>query len=109
MAPPAKRLPFKRGDRVICVDDTVVHPRLRPYIISPVRVGRCYIVRECRFSGGRPGVWLEELFNRVVPEYDEEIGFYAFRFAPVPHGPENAFGTRGNVSKPKPRANLKVK
>lgn len=80
---------FKRGDHVICVDDTHYYPHMKPYFSHWPRVGEMYTVRESRMVGENEGVYLEGVYNLVHPVYREECGYFAFRFAIAPR--------RGNV------------
>ena len=70
---------FKKGDKVICVDDNVNHPE---WIISGiVRNGSIYTIREVEYSANSDlGVRLEEVKQKINPVLNLEYTFYRFRF-----------------------------
>jgi enoyl reductase-like protein len=71
---------FKKGDKVICVDDKVDHPE---WIISgKIRNGTIYTVRSIRHrdSIANEGVRLEEVLQDIHPILNEEYIFKVERF-----------------------------
>jgi hypothetical protein len=73
---------FRRGDKVVCIDDTPIR-RDHPFalFLNVLKKGDTYIVRECYVAPkGHIGVRLK---GTVLPKWPngEEAGFYAKRFA----------------------------
>ena len=70
---------FKKGDKVICVDDNVSRP---DWIVSGViRNGGIYTIRDVETSEYRnSGVRLEEVKQKIHPLLNLEYTFSNFRF-----------------------------
>jgi len=68
---------FKVGQRVICVDDTLL-PHSDPILIYPKK-GQIYTVRALLVAVSKYGVYLEEIVNGNVL-FDIEPAFHSIRF-----------------------------
>lgn len=70
---------FKKGDKVICVDDKVFHPEW--IITGTIRNGSIYTVRDVETSEySNSGIRLEEVSQKIHPLVNLEYTFHDFRF-----------------------------
>lgn len=86
------RYPYLKGDKVLCVDDTVTDAALvEAYYPNWPTAGLIYTVRRVRAVGGAWGVWVSELTNRIPPDSVTEVCFRWWRFKRLgPKGPPAA-------------------
>jgi hypothetical protein len=91
------RYPYLKGDKVLCVDDTVRDAAaVEAYYPNWPTAGLIYTVRRVRAVGGTWGVWVADLANRIPPGSTLEVHFRWRRFTRL--GPEGPL-TRGSVER----------
>jgi hypothetical protein len=58
---------FKKGDRVVCIDDTVIHPNIKHVFSEWIKKDSIYTVRGNHIGlEGKIGVLLNEIHNMPI-------------------------------------------
>ena len=81
---------FKVGDYAMCIDDRMYTPDIVEYFVHAPRVGETFRVRAVEVVKGREGLRFEGVINRVHPEFNVEVAFFAFKFVKAPRLKERA-------------------